>query len=69
MREYTRPLVLIVDDFAMREHTPTQSDDLYDLVSDRAIAAKPLILTSNRAPKTGIHCSPTPSSPNRCSTA
>ena len=36
MREYTRPLVLIVDDFAMREHTPTQSDDLYDLVSDRA---------------------------------
>ena len=22
MREYTRPLVLIVDDFAMREHTP-----------------------------------------------
>ena len=51
MREYTRPLVLIVDDFAMREHTPTQSDDLYDLVSDRAIAAKPLILTSNRAPK------------------
>ncbi len=49
MREYTRPLVLIVDDFAMREHTPTQSDDLYDLVSDRAIAAKPLILTSNRA--------------------
>ena len=51
MREYTRPLVLIVDDFAMREHTPTQSDDLYDLVSDRAIAAKPLILTSNREPK------------------
>lgn len=51
MREYTRPLVLIVDDFAMREQTPTQSDDLYDLVSDRAIAAKPLILTSNRAPK------------------
>lgn len=50
MREYTRPLVLIVDDFAMREHTPTQSDDLYDLVSDRAIAGKPLILTSNRAP-------------------
>jgi hypothetical protein len=40
--------VLIVDDFAMREHTFTQSDDLDDLVSDRAIAAKPLILTSNR---------------------
>ena len=25
MREYTRPLVLLIDDFAMREHTPTQS--------------------------------------------
>jgi IstB-like ATP binding protein len=44
MREYTRPLVLIVDDFAMREHT----DDLYDLVCDRGIAAKPLILTSKQ---------------------
>ena len=60
MREYTRPLVLIVDDFAMREHTPTQSDDLYDLVSDRAIAAKPLILTSNRAPKGLVPAVPQP---------
>ena len=60
MREYTRPLVLIVDDFAMREHTPTQSDDLYDLVSDRAIAAKPLILTSNRAPKDWYPLFPNP---------
>jgi hypothetical protein len=42
-------LALIVDDFAMREHKPTQSDD--GLFSDRAIAAKPLILTSNRAPE------------------
>ena len=60
MREYTRPLVLIVDDFAMREHTPTQSDDLYDLVSDRAIAAKPLILTSNRAPEGLVSAVPEP---------
>ena len=60
MREYTRPLVLIVDDFAMREHTPTQGDDLYDLVSDRAIAAKPLILTSNRAPKDWYPLFPNP---------
>ena len=61
MREYTRPVVvLIVDDFAMREHTPTQSDDPYDLVSDRAIAAKPLILTSNRAPKDWYPLFPNP---------
>lgn len=51
-RSYTRPLVLIVGDFAMREHAPTQSDDLYDLVSDRAIAAKPLILTPAVRPAT-----------------
>jgi DNA replication protein DnaC len=60
MREYTRPLVLIIDDFAMREHTTTQSDDLYDLVSDRAIAGKPLILTSNRAPKDWYPLFPNP---------
>src|SRR4051812_32483232 len=29
MREYTRPLVLIVDDFAMREHTPTPNATAY----------------------------------------
>jgi DNA replication protein DnaC len=60
MREYTRPLVLIIDDFTMREHTTTQSDDLYDLVSDRAIAGKPLILTSNRAPSYLVSALPNP---------
>jgi DNA replication protein DnaC len=41
---------LILDDFAMREHTATHADDLYELISERAVNAKPLILTSNRAP-------------------
>jgi DNA replication protein DnaC len=50
LREYTRPAVLILDDFAMRELTAPQADDLYELVSERAIASRPLILTSNRAP-------------------
>ncbi len=40
--------------------TPTQSDDLYDLVSDRAIATKPLIPTSNRAPKDWYPLFPNP---------
>lgn len=60
MREYTRPAVLIIDDFAMREHTTTGSEDLYDLVSDRAIAGKPLIFTSNRAPKDWYPLFPNP---------
>ena len=50
VREYTRPAVLILDDFALREHTAAQADDLYELISDRAVNHRPLILTSNRKP-------------------
>jgi len=42
--------VLILDDFALREHTTGQADDLYELISDRAVNRRPLILTSNRKP-------------------
>jgi DNA replication protein DnaC len=48
LRELTRPAVLILDDFAMRELTAAQADDLYELITERA--ARPLILTSNRSP-------------------
>lgn len=50
LAELVRPAVLILDDFAMREHTPNQADDLYELVSARAAAARSMILTANRAP-------------------
>ena len=50
LREYTRPAVLILDDFAMRELTAAQADDLYELISERAAAGHSLILTSNRSP-------------------
>lgn len=50
LRDYVRPGLLILDDFALRELTATQADDLYELVSERAAANRPLILTSNRAP-------------------
>jgi len=50
---YTRPSLLIVDDWAMRELTGPQADDLYELITDRT--AKPnnrsIILTTNRDPK------------------
>ena len=42
--------VLILDDFGLREHTAAQADDLYELISDRAVSHRPLILTSNRQP-------------------
>lgn len=60
IREYTKPLVLILDDFAMREHTAMHADDLYELISDRAITGKPLILTSNRAPNNWYGLFPNP---------
>jgi DNA replication protein DnaC len=50
LAELTRPHLLILDDFAMREYTPGQADDLYELISERAQAARSLITTSNRNP-------------------
>ena len=34
--ELARPAVLILDDFAMRELTAAQADDLYELITERA---------------------------------
>ena len=48
LREWAKPAVLICDDFAMRELTARQADDLYELASERV--GKSMILTSNRSP-------------------
>ena len=48
LRELIRPAVVVLDDFAMREFTAAQADDLYELISERA--GKSTIFTSNRAP-------------------
>jgi DNA replication protein DnaC len=49
---------LILDDFAMREFTPGQADDLYELVTERT--KKSLIITANRsASKVGAKSSTT----------
>ena len=65
-RRLARPAVLVLDDFAMRELTPNQADDLYELINERA--GRSLILTSNRTPIDWYPCSPTRSSPSHCST-
>ena len=46
LRRWARPVVLICDDFAMRDFTLTQADDLYELVTERA--GRPVIFTANR---------------------
>jgi DNA replication protein DnaC len=48
LRRWAKPSVLILDDFAMRDYTTGQADDLYELVTERRAGA--LILTSNRKP-------------------
>jgi len=56
--ELARPHLLILDDFAMRELTPAQADDLYELITERAGSS--LILTSNRAPQDWYPLFPNP---------
>jgi DNA replication protein DnaC len=58
LRELTRPDILILDDFGMRELTATQADDLYELITERA--GRSLILTSNRAPQDWYPLFPNP---------
>src|SRR5439155_18748473 len=50
---------LIIDDFAMREFTTQQADDLYELISERSRAGS-MILTSNRAPQDWYPLFPNP---------
>ena len=47
LRRWARPDLVILDDFAMREFTGPQADDLYELVTERA--GRSLIITANRA--------------------
>lgn len=50
LRRYLSPELLILDDFAMREYTLPQAEDLYELVSRRYRRGS-LILTTNRDPQ------------------
>lgn len=49
LRRWAKPDVLILDDFAMRDFTAVQADDLYELITERQTRGS-LVLTSNRAP-------------------
>jgi len=46
LRRWARPSLLILDDFAIRDFTLTQADDLYELITERA--SRPAIITANR---------------------
>ncbi len=50
MRRYLKPDLLILDDFAMKEFSLKQAEDIYDLVNERSLAGS-MVLASNRLPK------------------
>lgn len=47
LRRWARPDILVLDDFAMRDFTAAQADDLYEIITERA--GRSLIITANRA--------------------
>jgi DNA replication protein DnaC len=58
LRRWARPAALILDDFAMRDFSPGQSDDLYELVTERA--GRSIIVTANRSAKDWYSLFPNP---------
>lgn len=49
LRKYLQSEVLILDDFGMREFSPSQAEDLYELICERYRSGS-MIVTSNRRP-------------------
>ena len=61
VRKLAKIPVLICDDFAMREFTAAQADDLYELLTERVgRPGRSLILTSNRSPSDWYPLFPNP---------
>ena len=58
LRRWARTDLIVLDDFAMRDFTPAQADDLYELITERASHA--LVLTSNRRPEDWYPLFPNP---------
>jgi len=48
IKRYTSAHLLIIDDFGLKPLTPTQSDDFYEVISERYMK-KSIIFTGNRA--------------------
>jgi DNA replication protein DnaC len=56
---YLKPDLLIVDDFALKELTKTQAEDLYELIDQRYRRGS-MIVTANRSPKDWYPLFPNP---------
>ncbi len=59
LRSYLRPDLLIIDDFCLRELTPQQAEDIFELVGERHRSLSTMI-ASNRAPQDWYPLFPNP---------
>lgn len=59
LHRYLKPDLLILDDFALKEFTKTQAEDLYELI-DRRYRSSSMIVTANRSPKDWYPLFPNP---------
>jgi DNA replication protein DnaC len=59
LRRYLKPDLLIMDDFAMKEFSLKQAEDIYELVNERSHTGS-LVLASNRLPKDWYTLFPNP---------
>ena len=58
LRRWARPALLILDDFAMRQFSVSQADDLYELISERA--SRSFVITANRSAEDWYSLFPNP---------
>ena len=59
IRRYLKPDLLVIDDFALKEFTKTQAEDLYELIDQRYRTGS-MIVTANRSPKDWYPLFPNP---------
>jgi DNA replication protein DnaC len=59
IKKYLKPDVLILDDFGLTPFTPTQAEDIYELVTERHLKSS-IIITSNRPPQDWMALFPDP---------
>ena len=59
LRRYLKPDLLIINDFALKEFTKSQAEDLYELI-DQRYRSSSMIVTANRSPKDWYPLFPNP---------
>mgnify|MGYP001033399381 CR=1 FL=1 len=59
LRRYLKPDLLILDDFAIKEFTLQQAEDIYELIDERSRCGS-MVVASNRSPQDWYPLFPTP---------